>query len=705
MNLFLARMSRIQICLILFIFGFFVIQLDAQTNKNFETPPPAPGSIQWQDLQTRAQQTQELYRPRIAVPNAVTGDVRVADDALFAKPSEPSNVAQSPATSSGRFVKCFFFSVVFIFGAGMALRIFFPEFFERVKRRLAPEDRDLEFEIPSNVPQGEKETVTQFFEKFRVGPVTPAADAPGKSAWLSQFYDKAAGRFDAQRKLLHNLAQETDDYLRRKQVMDLRSEIGALKNEADCSELRPAWQVALVLDGLLKQLTEKISNLTPASLRAIADSLDLLHDLCTPEIKPDILTNPPLKFLIVDDDMIGRHALSVALSKAFGRPDVATNGDEAITHADKNNYDVIFLDVQMPGMDGFEVCTRIRKTLLNRQTPVVFVTALADFNARAQSTLIGGTDLMAKPFLLFEVALKAVTLSLRHRLRKPVSEAKMIPFVAVNPPKIPAKKFTISADVRRPLPVTAEVDEMTAAFLNRVSKEMDSLKNLFGRIVQAPGTESSQNLLAESFLRVNSWVPHDGIKLAHPVYSVCVALEVLLKKFLENPKYSTAESLATAAAAVDLLRDLCHSKIRADLIINPLVRILVVDDDLVSRRIVVGALQVFFEKPESAENGELALAMVTKEKFDVIFLDIEMPRVNGFEVCSGIRSTLPNAGTPVIFMTSVNDDFGARIQMSRNLEADLMVKPFLTAEITLKALTQTLRGRLKSPQMGSGITN
>ena len=88
----------------------------------------------------------------------------------------------------------------------------------------------------------------------------------------------------------------------------------------------------------------------------------------------------------------------------------------------ENAYDAIFLDVQMPGMDGFDLCSRIRQTSLNRATPVVFITIQSDFNARAKSTLVGGHDLIGKPFLTFEVALKALTQVIRYRLAAAVPE-------------------------------------------------------------------------------------------------------------------------------------------------------------------------------------------------------------------------------------------------------------------------------------------
>jgi DNA-binding response OmpR family regulator len=134
--------------------------------------------------------------------------------------------------------------------------------------------------------------------------------------------------------------------------------------------------------------------------------------------------------------------------------------------------------------------------------------------------------------------------------------------------------------------------------------------------------------------------------------------------------------------------------LQSDLAINPPIHMLVVDDDLVARRTLVGALQTAFAKPESAENGETALALTLGKPFDVIFLDVVMPDMNGFELCKKIRAAVPNRFTPVVFVTG-QSDFDARAQMSRNGGDDLMGKPFLTSELTVKALTFALRGRLR----------
>ena len=63
----------------------------------------------------------------------------------------------------------------------------------------------------------------------------------------------------------------------------------------------------------------------------------------------------------------------------------------------------------MPSPDGIEVCERLRNMPLNRTTPVIFVTAKAEFESRVKSNLSGGNDFIAKPIIVLELAVKALT--------------------------------------------------------------------------------------------------------------------------------------------------------------------------------------------------------------------------------------------------------------------------------------------------------
>jgi CheY-like chemotaxis protein len=191
-----------------------------------------------------------------------------------------------------------------------------------------------------------------------------------------------------------------------------------LKQMAGRPGVLPVWQLAAALEGLVKQLSERDQTVTPSTLRTVANAVDLLEGLSVPGIESELITNPPLRLLAVDDDALSRHAVSFALKKALNKPDLAENGEAAMALVSHIVYDAIFLDVQMPGMDGFETCTKIHGTELNGETPVVFVTCQSDFDARAKSTLSGGNDLIGKPFLTFEITVKALTLAFRGRLNR-----------------------------------------------------------------------------------------------------------------------------------------------------------------------------------------------------------------------------------------------------------------------------------------------
>jgi CheY-like chemotaxis protein len=641
----------------------------------------------------------------MTIPNAVGTNVPIAAGAYLAF-NRKIVVAPtpSPIVSSGMFLKLLVYAALFVFTGGLILRRFAPHVLVDLNQRYNPWAVDLiaERDLAAKV-RAEEKAFAEFLKVFRVGPAPlPRTDLPKKKDLIKEFYARAKGRLVTQRNLLQDIGRESGDPALKKMLTNLYFEMGALKDEAGFPETLPVWQAASALEGLLKQLTEKTRNITPSTLRTVAGGLDLLDDLCGPGLKPDLLTGRPLKFLVVDDDRISRQALSHSLEKAFSQPDFAVDGETALAQATRQAYDVIFLDVQMPGMDGFEVCLKIRDTVPNRTTPVVFVTSQSDFDARCKSTLSGGNDLMGKPFLTFEITVKALTLALHSRLRErgqkllpklDQSRDKADSLVTVTDGPCPVPSSTIAPRPPHSMP-SPETDEITNAFLTRASKNLRPLQELCRTILQTSNKETRQNMLADGFLRINSLISKTCSEVVHPAYKMSAALEGLFRKMLQNPKYSTPSTLATVATAVDLLNDLCVPGMKEDLAINPPIHMLVVDDDLVACRTLVGTLQTAFNKPESVENGEAALALALEKPFDVIFMDVVMPGMDGFEVCSKIRDTVPNRATPVVFVTG-HRDFDARAQMSRNGGNDLMEKPLLTSEITVKALTFALRSRLQ----------
>lgn len=88
--------------------------------------------------------------------------------------------------------------------------------------------------------------------------------------------------------------------------------------------------------------------------------------------------------LIVDDNPTNLSVLSEALSSEGFRFRVAMDGESTLTLVERNQPELILLDVQMPGMDGFEVCSRLKEKPLTEKIPIIFATALSDTESKTK---------------------------------------------------------------------------------------------------------------------------------------------------------------------------------------------------------------------------------------------------------------------------------------------------------------------------------
>jgi len=102
--------------------------------------------------------------------------------------------------------------------------------------------------------------------------------------------------------------------------------------------------------------------------------------------------------LVVDDDEDCRILAQRVLWRAGYQVDTACDGVEGLQKISDKHFDLILLDVMMPRLDGFEVCSRIRQIKPNAETPVVMVTALDSLADMAKATESGAQWLVNKPY-------------------------------------------------------------------------------------------------------------------------------------------------------------------------------------------------------------------------------------------------------------------------------------------------------------------
>ncbi|MEP6686611.1 MAG: response regulator, partial [Verrucomicrobiota bacterium] len=207
----------------------------------------------------------------------------------------------------------------------------------------------------------------------------------------------------------HILARMEQEDLRRDELSKMQRHVRSLAGSAGLVGFSKINKMANALEALLIELQTEPEKITPSVRRTVAQAIDTLASLFehAANTQKGELLSP--KILVVDDEIISRQTISSALGKAGLQ---ATSLDDSLAAQlllEQDRFDLIFLDVEMPGQSGLDLCMKIREMATNHATPVVFVTAHSDFGSRAQSTLSGGNDFIAKPFLLVELALKALT--------------------------------------------------------------------------------------------------------------------------------------------------------------------------------------------------------------------------------------------------------------------------------------------------------
>ena len=132
------------------------------------------------------------------------------------------------------------------------------------------------------------------------------------------------------------------------------------------------------------------------------------------------MTEEAASILVVDDEQSITDFVSYSLMKEGFKVDVANNGEDALEQATRKHYDLFVLDIMLPGMDGYELCRRLRS---RTTAPVLFLSARDTELDKVVGLEIGGDDYLAKPFGVRELIARVRALLRRGTLEAPDSGA------------------------------------------------------------------------------------------------------------------------------------------------------------------------------------------------------------------------------------------------------------------------------------------
>jgi DNA-binding response OmpR family regulator len=388
------------------------------------------------------------------------------------------------------------------------------------------------------------------------------------------------------------------------------------------------------------------------------------------------------KILIIEDEQIVANVYRNKLVVEGYLAEIALDGESGLKVMRTFEPDAIVLDLILPKMSGLEVIKKIRSEPEFSEVPIIVLSNTYLTNLVQDAWKAGATKCVSK--------INCSPKDLLDLMRRTIGGGEAVSH---------ARRKTEGASAAKPDPSASETDaqfqsEFREAFITSLPDTLTVMRASLQSLIKSDTDAARLEHIQALYLRIHRVNSNAGISGLVPIAHMASAFEVLLKELCEKPKNISASILHTIAAAVDFLDYLFKHGTQPDKQDIPRASILVVDDEALACRTITYALKKAQLQSVSTEDPVAAFKLLSENKFDLVFLDVDMPGMTGYELCHKLRSLPMHKKTPVVFVTRL-DDFNNRTKSMVAGGNDFIAKPFLFIELTVKALIHVLRGKLQ----------
>jgi diguanylate cyclase (GGDEF)-like protein len=370
------------------------------------------------------------------------------------------------------------------------------------------------------------------------------------------------------------------------------------------------------------------------------------------------------RILVVDDEADLRLLTSFALEDAGWEVATAASGSEALAILGVSRFDLVLLDSMMPGMDGAETCRRLRADRLFDAIPVIFLSAAARQMSAEKLEELGAAGAIGKPFDVDTLAAEIDAILARGA--QPTTTTAPTPSSAVPLGRVQEAWDAVRSGV-------AESSGRIAELVRNLESSAEELRRLSHSLAgKAPmveltgvGTAAAQ---LESALSGERWS------------AVRVSADALVRAI------QTAGRDAVKAPEITAEKKGLTGPDRGGSLIA-------VDDDEDLLLLIKGAFEHVGWEVRTATNEVSVLALLEEKIPDGITLDVDMPEMNGFDLCAKLRQRPELRDVPVLFLTSRShpEDVARGLLLGSD---DYLVKPIALPELVTRVTSRVGRARL-----------
>jgi len=250
-------------------------------------------------------------------------------------------------------------------------------------------------------------------------PKPKVVEGAGQAKLRNDFLKNAPSALATIRQMNEAFVRSEDAECRSLRLLDFFQKVRSLKAMAASGGFEQIVLLSGSLEALLFELHHKPGLISFSSVQTIASALDFFRLLFADAARGRMSSPSVARILVVDDDPISLQAVISALRKTTLNVTGVTESSVALESLTREHFSLVLLDIELPGMDGFELCQKLRAMPDYRKTPILFVSGHTELDDRIKSVLSGGDDLISKPIFPIELALKTVMHLLRSLLPEP----------------------------------------------------------------------------------------------------------------------------------------------------------------------------------------------------------------------------------------------------------------------------------------------
>jgi signal transduction histidine kinase len=222
------------------------------------------------------------------------------------------------------------------------------------------------------------------------------------------------------------------------------------------------------------------------------------------------------RILVVDDDALARRSLRAVLERGYYQVETAEDGAEALDLLASYNPELVLLDIQMPDMDGLEVCRRIRELPNGELLPIIFVTGDDRLEIHSQALRVKGDDILRKPVHPAELIIRIRSLLRLKRLQAEV-QAERDNLLDLQKQREQLFEFIVH-DLKNPLSAiqmglelldTGDSNDPTSVIpVHRLRDTAESMGRMIQDILDIGRAEQVGLELHKTRIPLRTWIPH-----------------------------------------------------------------------------------------------------------------------------------------------------------------------------------------------------